>query len=81
MQEPGVAEEDFARVDPAVIIKKMLTLRDPSLLRLHKDGLVRPDEVFILPSWLSEEDVNFYASKFKQTGFTGGLNYYRAMDL
>lgn len=80
-QEPGVAEEDFARVDPAVIIKKMLTLRDPALLRIHKDGLVGNEEEFILPSWLSEEDVNFYASKFKKTGFTGGLNYYRAMDL
>lgn len=76
-----MAEEDFARVDPAVIIKKMLTLRDPALLRIHKEGLVGNEEEFILPSWLSEEDVNYYASKFKQTGFTGGLNYYRAMDL
>jgi len=34
-----------------------------------------------LPSWLSEEDINYYASKFNQKGFTGGLNYYRASNL
>ncbi|GFZ09048.1 alpha/beta-Hydrolases superfamily protein [Actinidia rufa] len=30
---------------------------------------------------LSKEDVDYYASKFEQTGFTGGINYYRAVDL
>ncbi|GKB95944.1 bifunctional epoxide hydrolase [Tanacetum coccineum] len=34
-----------------------------------------------LPSWFVRNDVNILASKFKCTGFTGGLNYYRAMDL
>lgn len=34
-----------------------------------------------LPSWLTEEDINYYATKFEKTGFTGGLNYYRAFDL
>ena len=34
-----------------------------------------------LPSWLTEEDINYYAGKFNQKGFTGGLNYYRALDL
>ena len=77
-----MAEEDFARVDPALIIKKFLVGRNPGLFRIHKDGLGRnPGKQIILPPWLSEEDVDYYASKFKQTGFTGGLNYYRAMDL
>lgn len=31
--------------------------------------------------WLSEEDINYYATKFNQSGFTGGLNYYRALHL
>ncbi|CAA6674732.1 unnamed protein product [Spirodela intermedia] len=34
-----------------------------------------------LPPWLSEEDIHYYASKFEKSGFTGGLNYYRSMDL
>lgn len=37
-------------------------------------------EQISLPSWLSEEDIDYYASKFKKTGFTGGLNYYRNLD-
>ena len=32
-------------------------------------------------SWISEEDVTFYASEFKQSGFRGPLSYYRNMDL
>jgi len=40
-----------------------------------------PEKPVTLPSWLSEDDLNYFAEKFKQTGFTGGLNYYRALDL
>jgi pimeloyl-ACP methyl ester carboxylesterase len=35
----------------------------------------------VLPSWLTELDVDFYASEFERTGFEGGLNYYRNIDL
>jgi pimeloyl-ACP methyl ester carboxylesterase len=34
-----------------------------------------------LPPWLSEADIDYYAGEFKRTGFTGGLNWYRAIDL
>jgi pimeloyl-ACP methyl ester carboxylesterase len=43
-----------------------------------KDRMVMPDQ---LPEWLSEADVDFYAAEFERTGFTGGLNYYRVIDL
>ncbi|MEV0235840.1 alpha/beta hydrolase [Nonomuraea sp. NPDC050786] len=33
-----------------------------------------------LPSWLSQEDLDFYAAEFERTGLTGGLNRYRNMD-
>jgi pimeloyl-ACP methyl ester carboxylesterase len=33
-----------------------------------------------LPSWLTDEDVDFYALEFARTGFRGGLNYYRNID-
>jgi pimeloyl-ACP methyl ester carboxylesterase len=33
-----------------------------------------------LPPWLSEADVDFYASEFTRTGFRGALNYYRNFD-
>uniref|UniRef100_A0A5B6ZQW8 soluble epoxide hydrolase n=1 Tax=Davidia involucrata TaxID=16924 RepID=A0A5B6ZQW8_DAVIN len=82
-QEPGEAEEEFARVDTARLIKKFLTSRNPGPFRVPKavgfGG--SPHTLITLPSWLSEEDINYYASKFNQKGFTGGLNYYRALDL
>ncbi|XP_027164861.1 uncharacterized protein LOC113765006 [Coffea eugenioides] len=82
-QEPGEAEEEFARVDTARIIKKFLTSRRPGPLCVPKEvGFGgSPHNPIQLPSWLSEDDVNYFASKFSQKGFTGGLNYYRAMDL
>lgn len=33
-----------------------------------------------LPSWLSEQDLDFYAEEFERTGLTGALSRYRAMD-
>lgn len=43
-------------------------------------GLCKSKLPITLPSWLTEEDVSFYAKKFDETGFTGGLNYYRALS-
>ncbi|KAK9132964.1 hypothetical protein Scep_012492 [Stephania cephalantha] len=40
-----------------------------------------PNGSLPLPSWLSEADVKYYTSKYQQKGFTGPLNYYRALDL
>jgi pimeloyl-ACP methyl ester carboxylesterase len=33
-----------------------------------------------LPAWLAEQDVEFYATEFRRTGFRGGLNWYRNID-
>ncbi|WJX79792.1 hypothetical protein P8452_62875 [Trifolium repens] len=82
-QKPGEAEEEFARAGAARIIKSFLTMRDPRPLCVPKEiGFGgSPNTPITLPKWLSEEDVNYYATKFEQKGFTGGLNYYRALDL
>ncbi|MGV9457375.1 alpha/beta fold hydrolase [Streptomyces sp. NPDC003635] len=34
----------------------------------------------VLPSWLSEADLDVYAGEFERTGLTGALNRYRNMD-
>ncbi|ESR57628.1 hypothetical protein CICLE_v10021228mg [Citrus x clementina] len=82
LQEPGVAEEDFAQIDTARLIKKFLGGRSPKPPCVPKEiGFRGLPDLRTLPSWLSEEDVNYYASKFSQKGFTGGLNYYRCLDL
>jgi pimeloyl-ACP methyl ester carboxylesterase len=63
-------------------VKEFLTLRHPGPLFLPKGkGFGHPaDAPIALPSWLSEDDVNYYVSKFEKKGFTGGLNYYRNID-
>ncbi|KAE8662967.1 histone-lysine N-methyltransferase ATX3-like [Hibiscus syriacus] len=81
-QEPGEIEDDFAQMDTRKLIKIFLTSRNPKPPHIPKEtgysGLPDPKP---LPSWLSEEDVDYVASKFDQKGFIGGLNYYRAMNL
>ncbi|KAK9288469.1 hypothetical protein L1049_016926 [Liquidambar formosana] len=82
-QEPGEVEAEFAQVGTARVLKTMLTSRSPRPFILPKGKRLGDsgDTQIILPSWLTEEDINYYASKFDQKGFTGGLNYYRNMDL
>ncbi|KAM3736376.1 hypothetical protein ACB098_10G158600 [Castanea mollissima] len=41
---------------------------------------IRTNASISLPFWLSEEELTYYVAKFDQKGFTGGLNYYRAID-
>jgi len=41
------------------------------------DGMVDPET---LPSWLTQADVDYFANEFKQSGFRGGLNWYRNID-
>jgi pimeloyl-ACP methyl ester carboxylesterase len=47
-----------------------------------RDGgfLSRMVKPAVLPAWLSEADVSFYAGEFARTGFRGGLNWYRNLD-
>lgn len=60
------------------------------LLITKKDNLVAPlgmeiidylQTPAVLPPWITEEELQVYADKFQETGFTGPLNYYRAMDM
>jgi len=42
------------------------------------EHLVVPE---VLPAWLGEADLAFYAAEFARDGFRGGLNWYRCADL
>lgn len=80
-QEPGEIEAEISRVGGEQVLKKILTSIGPGPIRLPKEDPFGVDPEIALPSWFSEADLEYYASKFNQTGFTGGLNYYRALDL
>ncbi|KAI3771497.1 hypothetical protein L6452_02662 [Arctium lappa] len=82
-QEPGKIEAEFAELGTERALKKFLAYRNPTPPVLPKKlGLGdSPNKPIILPSWLSEGDITYYTSKYEKTGFSGGLNYYRAMNL
>ncbi|KAL2960213.1 hypothetical protein AAZX31_17G027400 [Glycine max] len=81
--QPGEIEAEFAQIGTARVLKEFLTYRNPGPLYLPKGkAFAHPtDSPIALPSWLSEEECDYYASKYDKTGFTGGLNYYRNLDL
>lgn len=35
----------------------------------------------VMPPWITEEEIQVFAHKFNESGFTGGFNYYRALNL
>ncbi|KAJ7978319.1 Epoxide hydrolase 2 [Quillaja saponaria] len=81
-QELGKAEKSFAKYDCKTVLEKLLLINGPDLLAAPPgvdiiDFLETPAS---LPSWVTEEEINFCAEKFEKSGFTGALNYYRAMD-
>ncbi|XAR58416.1 Soluble epoxide hydrolase [Bertholletia excelsa] len=84
-QEVGKIDDEFASVDTAKLMKTILSLRDPSPPCFPKDKafgafLDIPFES-PLPPWLTQEDIDYFATKYRKTGITGGLNYYRCMDV
>lgn len=66
-QEPGVA-------DPVLAADVRRTLLFDNLVSVTD---ARPAAV---PAWLGESEFEYYVDVFTETGFTGGLNYYRNMD-
>ncbi|CAI9118879.1 OLC1v1020506C1 [Oldenlandia corymbosa var. corymbosa] len=82
-QAHGEIEAEISEMGVKYFMKKILTYRTPGPLFFPKGkgfGDSCGDPV-VLPSWLTEEDVDYYVSKFEKTGFTGGVNYYRALKL
>jgi pimeloyl-ACP methyl ester carboxylesterase len=84
-QEPGVAESEFER-DVGLTMRTLLGGRgfsDPaaSLFVAEGKGFLgdasahRP-----LPDWLSEADLQHFVEAYRQSGFRGGLNWYRNID-
>jgi pimeloyl-ACP methyl ester carboxylesterase len=82
-QTPGVAEAELER-DVALTLRTLLGrgFSDPASLFLQDGkgflGDARSDQP--LPDWLSEADLAEFVEAYKQTGFRGGLNWYRNID-
>ncbi len=87
-QEPGVADAELAR-DARTTMRRMLAgvkvdpnvTPDPSFMANDGRGFVdRIPEPDGLPDWLSDAELDHYATEFARTGFTGGINWYRNFD-
>ncbi len=86
-QEPGVAEAELER-DPRTALVKFMVMAagETDLAALPAQG---PDDDLlsklpvprVLPPWLTEDDLDFYAGEFARSGFRGPLNYYRNHNL
>ncbi len=89
-QKPGAAEAEFEE-DPQRFYRLFLygfsgdapanTVNNlfankPAGAKLL-DGFPEPEK---LPSWLSQEDIDYYANAYKKTGLTGTLNFYRNVE-
>lgn len=83
-QEPGVAEKEFD-ADPRAILSRLYLSPDspreaPSVTdpkRAAGGWIPRLGAPKGLPSWLTQADLDYYVSEFKEAGFRGGINYYR----
>src|SRR5947209_1247316 len=81
------AEEEFAR-DARFTVKRLFhigfgeTPREDKM-SLYVDrarGFLGAPRDVALPEWLSEADIDVFASEYQRTGFRGGLNWYRNID-
>lgn len=86
-QEPGVAEREYEG-DPEGLLRMLYaspdTPREPPTVvgpeRTAGGFIGRWGRPLELPSWLSDEALNYYVEEFRRAGFRGGLNYYRNFD-
>jgi len=79
-QEPGVAEKEFSPANARYIVRQILCNRFTSEAAGGAKPAAAAADEEPLPPWLTEADVDRFASEFERTGFTGGINYYRNMD-
>lgn len=86
-QAPGVAEAEFEADIERTLRATYTTTEviDPGApINRHK----RPGDGFLtgvtvprqLPGWINEEELAYFVSTYRKSGFRGGLNRYRNMD-
>ncbi|HLZ26741.1 MAG TPA: alpha/beta hydrolase [Chloroflexota bacterium] len=89
-QSPGVAEAELSR-DVAATMRRFLVASsgDAPVPDGPRPPVIPPGAGMLdiladpaeLPAWLSQADLDFYVAEFERTGFSGGLNWYRSIDL
>jgi pimeloyl-ACP methyl ester carboxylesterase len=83
-QTPGVAEAELER-DVEASLRRIYFSGSGDGPERATFGMLAPNKGFLantvdpeaLPSWLSRDDLAYYAGEFRRGGFRGGLNWYR----
>jgi pimeloyl-ACP methyl ester carboxylesterase len=92
-QTPGVAEAEL-EADPLMSLRRILYSGSGDVPRRNPGGtpsgvgmvartggfLTQMPNPGTLPPWLCEDDLTFYGEQFQNSGFRGGLNWYRNID-
>jgi pimeloyl-ACP methyl ester carboxylesterase len=88
-EQPGVADAEFAR-DVRSGLRRFLYGASGDNPGNNPPGqpLIPPGTGFLdlapepkeLPDWLTEQDLDVFAAEYENSGFTGGLNWYRNLD-
>lgn len=88
-QQPGIAEAELER-DVRTTLRSLLysgsadaPIGEVAPVWVIPEGtgflnLLRNPEK--LPTWLTEQDLDYYTSELERTGFSGPLNWYRTLD-
>ncbi|KFK41013.1 hypothetical protein AALP_AA2G073900 [Arabis alpina] len=81
-QKPGEIEAEFKKLGTEKVLKEFLTYKTPKPLFIPKGELFKGSEnaAAALPHWLTQEDLDYYTTKYEKRGFTGAINYYRNLD-
>lgn len=91
-QEPGVAEAELDAQPRRFLATLFHALsganryldcwQHPAFVDGRRNGYleVLPEPPALPWSWLTDAELDYYATEFGRTGFTGGLNWYRAED-
>jgi pimeloyl-ACP methyl ester carboxylesterase len=91
-QTPGVAEAELERDVRETVAKLLFSSSgdvprragaiggDVGMVSQGGGFLTRMVRPAVLPAWLTDADLDFYAGEFTRTGFRGGLNWYRNID-
>jgi pimeloyl-ACP methyl ester carboxylesterase len=89
-QQPGVADQELRRDVRRTLRMVLYTLSGEGTYSFDPNDMLVPAgggfldvmrEPPSLPDWLTEADLDFYTGELEGTGFTGGLNWYRTIDL
>ncbi|KAJ8444021.1 hypothetical protein Cgig2_020867 [Carnegiea gigantea] len=80
MIEPGVMEKEYDEIDTENLMKLCFAQEDPQPAIIPQGAIKQAAGKPITLAFVGGR-FKYYADTFKKTGFTGGLNYSRSMDL